>query len=90
MPTTDLYQQIKNFSHTIISLQYNSNEFLTFRVSDVTQGQIVHSGTQGISLQCQIDKKTYIFSTEHFDQMSNREVIELLNHLGVESVTSYQ
>lgn len=81
----DINQQLNNIPNTIISLQYNSKEFLTFRVCTANQGEIVKSGSKVVGLQCQIAGKTYTFNHEHFNQMSKRECSDLFNYLGVNS-----
>ena len=79
----EINKQLRNLPDTIISLQYNPDEFLTFRVCTVSQGEIIRSATQSIGLKCRIGGKTYIFNREHLNQMSNRERRELFNYLGV-------
>ncbi|HEY9739736.1 MAG TPA: hypothetical protein V6C90_04535 [Coleofasciculaceae cyanobacterium] len=80
----DFYQQIKNSSETIISLQYNRDKFLTFKVYEVRLGALVGEGFKDITLQCQIRGATYIFTHEHIEQMSKRELNDLFNHLGID------
>lgn len=80
----DFYQQIHNSSNTIISIQYNCNVFLSFRVNQVKQGQIVYSNAKAVGVQCLLNGKTYVFTREHLDQMSNREQRELFDYLGVD------
>lgn len=79
----DINQQLSSIPDTIISIQYNPNEFLTFRVCKANQGKIVRSGSKVVGLQCQIGDKTYTFDHEHFNQMSKRECRDLFNYLGV-------
>lgn len=79
----DFYQRLNSVRDTIISLQYNENEFLTFRVSQAKQGYVVRFGTSAISLRCQIGEKIYTFNHEHLNQMSNSECNELSNQLGI-------
>lgn len=79
----DFYQQINSFSDTIISFQYNSDEFLTFKVCNAEQGYILRSGTKAIGLRCQIGDQLYTFNREHLSMMSNRERNELFKQLGV-------
>ncbi|HEY9707389.1 MAG TPA: hypothetical protein V6D48_04210 [Oculatellaceae cyanobacterium] len=81
----DINQQLNNIPDTIISLQYKPNQFLTFRVCQANQGEIVRSGSKVDGLQCQIAGKTYTFNYEHFNQMSKRECRDLFNYLGVNS-----
>lgn len=80
----DFYQQLKSFSNTIISVQYNKDELLSFKVSQVERGEVVYSNTQPIGLRCLLGGKTYTFKREHLDLMSNRECRELFDHLGVD------
>lgn len=81
----DINQQLNNIPDTIISLQYKPNQFLTFRVCQANQGEIVRSGSKVDGLQCQIAGKTYTFNHEHFNQMSKRECSDLFNYLGLNS-----
>ena len=81
----DINQQLNSIPDTIISLQYNSNEFLTFRVCQANRGEIVKSGSKVVGLQCRIGDKTYTFNHEHFNQMSKRECNDLFNYLGINS-----
>ena len=81
----DINRQLNSIPDTIISLQYNPNEFLTFRVCKANYGEIVRSGNKVVGLQCQIAGKTYTFNHEHFNQMSKRECRDLFNYLGVNS-----
>jgi hypothetical protein len=81
----DINQQLNSIPNTIISLQYNPNEFLTFRVCKANHGEIVKSGSKVVGLQCQIAGKTYTFNHEHFNQMSKRECSDLFNYLGLNS-----
>lgn len=82
--SADFYQQLKNLSDTIISLQYSANNFLTFKVQEASRGSVVSQGAEVATLQCQVRGTTYTFTREHLDQMSNRELNELLNQLGLE------
>lgn len=79
-----LYQQLENISNTTISLQYDSNKFLTFKVYEASKGTLLSQGHDNYIIQCQIRGTTYKFTCEHLDQMSNRERRELLNHLGIQ------
>ena len=79
----NFYQQVKKLSSTIISLQYKPKEFLSFKVYEANLGAIVRQGVKDIALQCQIRGITYTLVKEHLDQMSKRELNELLNHLGL-------
>lgn len=80
----DFYQQLSSLSNIIISVQYNEDKFLNFKVYQAKQGKFVYSNTQVIGLECLIGGKTYTFNREHLDQMSNRECSELFNQLGVD------
>jgi hypothetical protein len=80
----NFYQQLNRISNTEISLNYEPKKLLTFRVYKAYQGQIVWSGTKAIGLQCSIDGKIYTFNREHLNQMSNRELSELFNHLKID------
>jgi hypothetical protein len=79
-----LYQQLESISNTTISLQYNPNKFLTFKVYEASKGTLLSQGRENYTIQCQIRGTTYKFTREHLDQMSNRERRELLNHLGIQ------
>lgn len=81
----DFYQKLKNTPDIIISIQYNSDELLSFRVNSVQHGEIIYSGVTAIGLQCQIGGKTYLLTQEHFEQMSTREYRTLLECLGINS-----
>lgn len=81
---TNFYHQLQRFSNTIISLQYNCNVFLSFRVNQVQQGQIIYNNAKAIGVQCLLNGKSYVFTREHLDQMSNREQSELFDYLGVD------
>ena len=80
----NFYWQLKDRSSSIISLQYNPNDFLSFKVYEATCGVIVRQGFKNVALQCQIRGTTYTFTDEHLDQMSKREINDLCNHLGVQ------
>ena len=77
----DFYQAIRSSSNTIISIQYKSNEFLSFKVYEARSGVIVNQGVNDIALQCKIRGTSYTFNRRHLDQMSKREINELFNHL---------
>lgn len=79
----NLYQQLENISSTTISVQYDPNNFLTFKVYEASIGMLVGQGSENIALQCQIRGTTYRLTREHLDQLSNRERRELLNQLGI-------
>lgn len=79
----DFYRQLKSIPNTIISIQYNSDKFLTFHVNRVQQGEVIYSSdAKATGLRCRINDKTYIFTREHLDQMSNRECRDLCHYLG--------
>lgn len=80
----DFYQDLKNMSSTIISLQYTQNQLLTFKVSEASNGQVVRHAVEDYSLQCQIRDHTYVLTQEHLDQLSSREFFELFDHLGLD------
>lgn len=81
----DVYQQLNSIPNTIISLQYETNKFLTFKVNEASYGAVLRQGAEdtNIALQCQIRGSTYTFNRDHLDQLSNRECRELLNQLGL-------
>ena len=81
----DFYQQINSSSSTIISLQYKPKQFVSFKVYEAKGGAIVRQGANEVALRCQIRGTTYTFTNEHIDQMSMRELSELLNHLGMDA-----
>ncbi|HEY9634211.1 MAG TPA: hypothetical protein V6D14_12430 [Coleofasciculaceae cyanobacterium] len=80
----EFFQRLSSLSSTIVSFQYNTKEFLSFHVRQAKHGKVVSSGTEGISLRCQIGERIYTFNHEHFNQMSNRECNELFSQLGVD------
>ena len=82
---SNFYQSLKEISNTTISLQYDSDTFLSFKVYEASQGSIVPTQLKDIALKCQIRGTTYLFNREHLDQMSNRERHELFNHLEVDT-----
>ena len=86
----DVYQQLNKVPYTIISLQYDSNEFLTFHVCQATQGRFLESGAGTVGLRCQIGEKIYTFNGEHFNQMSNRECNELFKHLELDNCQAWR
>ncbi len=81
----DFYQQLNSIPNTIISLQYQANKFLTFKVNEASYGAVLRQGADdtNIVLQCQIRGTTYTLTRNHLEQLSNRECSELLNHLGL-------
>jgi hypothetical protein len=80
----NLYQQLETISNTTISLQYNTNKFLTFKVYEASKGKLLSQEHENYTLQCQIRGTTYKLTREHLDQLSNRERRELLNHLKIQ------
>lgn len=80
----NLYQRLGSLSSTTISLQYGPNTFLTFKVYEASEGMILRQGVEPIALQCLIRGATYQLTREHLYQLSNRELSELLNHLGIQ------
>jgi hypothetical protein len=81
----DFYQHLTNISNTIIYLQYDSVKFVCFKVYEARLGTLVNP-PPNLAIQCQIQGNTYIFTREHFDQLSDREYQELLNHLKIDSI----
>ncbi|HEY9611531.1 hypothetical protein [Allocoleopsis sp.] len=79
-----LYQRLESISSTTISLQYEVNNFLTFKVYEASEGIILRQGLEFMGVQCLIRGITYRLTHEHLDQLSNRELRELLNHLGIQ------
>lgn len=80
----DFYQTQNSLSNTIISIQYDRHKFLSFKIYEAKFGSIVHQGVEDTALQCQIRGYTYTFTREHMDQMSNRELNDLFNHLKID------
>ena len=80
----DFSQTQNSISNTIISIQYDPNKFLSFKIYEVKFGSIVRQGVEDIALQCQIRGYTYTFTREHMDQMSKRELNDLFNHLRID------
>lgn len=78
----EFYQSLRTISNTIISLQYDSSKFLCFKVYEVRLMTLVNP-EPNLAIQCQIQGNTYLFTREHFDQLSDREYRELLNHLKI-------
>ncbi len=78
----EFYHSLSNISNTIISLQYDSSKFLCFKVYEVRLMTLVNP-EPNLAIQCQIQGNTYLFTREHFDQLSEREYRELLNHLKI-------
>lgn len=79
----DLYQRLDHTPNTIISLQYDPKNFLSFKVYEASKGVIVRQKLGTIAIQCQIRGKAYQLTREHLSQLSNRERRELFDHLGV-------
>ncbi|AFZ20960.1 hypothetical protein [Allocoleopsis franciscana] len=80
----NIYQQLGSLSSTTISLQYGPTSFLTFKVYEASEGMIQRQGGEAIALQCLIRGTVYKLTHEHLYQLSNRELSELLNHLGIQ------
>jgi hypothetical protein len=80
----NFYQQLGSLSSTTISLQYGPNSFLTFKVYEASEGMILRQGVEPMAIQCLIRGTTYKLTREHLYQLSNRELSELLNHLGIQ------
>jgi hypothetical protein len=76
------YQEINTSSNTIISLQYTPKQLVSFKVYEAKRGAIVRLEPNDVALRCQIRGTTYTFTNEHIEQMSVRELSELLNHFG--------
>jgi len=85
----NFYQKLQSLSNTIISLQYNPDNFLTFKVQEASFGSIVRHGNENIAIQCQIRGTTYTFTHEHLDQMSKRELNDLVNQLGLDTLWTF-
>lgn len=83
------YQPLESLSNTLISLQYNSLTFFSFRIHEVSQGTIVNS-EPNLAIQCEIQGHTYTFTREHFDQLSTREYREFLNQLKINSPVTFE
>ena len=81
---TNFYQRLNQLSNTIISIQYNRDQLLSFRIKNVQQGKITYDDVQGTGLLCWINKKAYFFTRQHLEQMSDREQSELFDHLGID------
>jgi hypothetical protein len=79
----NLYQRLGSLSSTTISLQYGPTSFLTFKVYEASEGMIQRQGDEPVALQCLIRGTVYRLTQEHLYQLSNRELSELLNHLGI-------
>lgn len=85
----NFYQQLQCLSNTIISIQYNPDNFLTFKVQEASFGSIVRQGNENIAIRCQVRGTIYTFTHEHLDQMSKRELNDLLNQLGLETLWTF-
>ncbi len=79
----NLYQQLESIPNTTISLQYDPNNFLSFKIYEASKGVIVGQDRENSVVQCQIRRTTYTFTREHLDQLSNRERRELFSQLGL-------
>ena len=77
----NLYQQLESIPNTTISLQYDPNNFLSFKIYEASKGVIVDQDRENSVVQCQIRSTTYTFTREHLDQLSNREHRELFSQL---------
>ena len=83
MPAT-IYQQPKTMSSVIISMDYRPNQFLSFKVTEASEGQIVWYGNKATALRCQIRRQNYTFERQHLEIMSQSERNVLYNQLGIE------
>lgn len=81
----DFYRQLDSISNTIISLQYNRDKLLSFRVSEASSGNILSKGAgdKNLAIQCDIRGNIYNFTREHIEQLSKRECRELFKQLGI-------
>ena len=84
--SSDFYQSLKSISNTILSLQYNSSQFVCFKVYEVRLVTLINP-PPNLAIQCQIRGNNYTFTREHFDQLSDREYTELLSHLKNDSAS---
>lgn len=73
-----------NLPNTIISIQYSNSEFLSFRIHNVSRGEIVYDGTKAIGLRCNINRRFYTLNDKHFQQMSDRECRALFSYLKID------
>jgi hypothetical protein len=78
------YLRLENLPNTIISIQYSDNDFITFRIHNVSRGEIVYDGTKAIGLRCKINHKFYTLNDTHFQQMSDRECRDLFSRLNLD------
>ncbi|NES22556.1 MAG: hypothetical protein F6K41_27455 [Symploca sp. SIO3E6] len=83
MPAT-IYQQSQVVPSVTISINYRPKEFLSFDITEASQGEIVWYGNEAIALRCQIRDTNYTFDRDHLDIMSQGERNLLYSHLGVE------
>lgn len=83
MPAT-IYQQPKTMSSVIISLDYRPHQFLSFKVTEAREGEIVWYGNQATALRCQIRGKSYTFDRQHLEIMSQSERNILYSKLGID------
>jgi|SRR5919199_6551798 hypothetical protein len=79
-------QRLENISNTTISLQYNRDTFLSFKVYEASEGFIMRQGDEIIGFDCLIRGTTYRFTREHLEQLSTRELHELCNQLGIQAM----
>lgn len=78
------YYFLQKLSNTTIFFQYDTENFLSFKVYEASQAVLVYLRSGEIALRCQIRGTTYTLTQEHLVQMSNRESNELFNHLGID------
>ncbi len=79
-----IYQPSKAVSSAIISIDYQPKQFLSFDVTEASQGHIVCSDNRATALECQIRGTTYTFNPKHLEIMSNSERYILYSHLDVD------
>lgn len=80
-----VYAALKIFSNTTIFIQYNPENFLSFRVYEISQGIIVYQKSGDMAIQCHIRDTAYLLTRNHILQMSYHESQEFFNHLGIDS-----
>lgn len=78
------YYGSENPPSMIISIQYSEDDFLSFRIHNVSRGEIVYNGSKAIGLRVQINRHFYTLNDKHFQQMSDRECRDLFNYLKVD------
>lgn len=84
----DIYEQLASTPDTTISLPYDSEKFLSFKVYEASQGAIVRQD-KNVVLRCQIRGTTYTLTRDHLDLLSNGERRDLFNYLGIDSRQLY-